>query len=232
MTPPVSVGPWVKDSISCGPAPATSCFSSNLDSPSYDALAKVYRTSGNQNAQYVLLVTASDPSCATNTGSSPPCDLATTATTNLVNDHVYVFMLPVGVSFAANSCMFKIGQQLGPGAQTRVKAISPTPATTQATLEKELDDFVSNVAQQACIISLDSRTPIPHDLNGVQISLDDDSPIEPNNTDGYMFTEYFSSITFYGWPCDRIKRAGVNKIIISRACSTCGGPNACDSSQP
>lgn len=224
LVPPVNNPTSVLQGVACGDPQGTPCFSPSADSPSYDALAKVWdsvKANTNQEVdQFVLLMTASDPSCSADTTNSNFCNIDTTIN-NLVSHNVYIFVLPVGASFSSTSCMSSISK-LGPGL-SGISPIDLTPATTQATLGDTLDAFVRSVAKRACTINLGRTTTIPSDPSRVQINFDNNTtPIDKNT-----WVTNRSTVTFSGTSCDKIVDSKVGSISLSTTCNTCGGPNPC-----
>jgi hypothetical protein len=165
VDPGVNQKPLIASSMSCTDQ---QCPSASYDSPSYDALSKIheYYPMYDYDDRYVLLVTASEPSCSWEGSTTDLCSTAKAAATELVNDGVPVVVLSIGyqpdTSSNSKSCLFSLSNVGGGGnanggmpANTS-RLYSPT---TVSALKQNLSDLFSAMAKKSCTFSTSSSVP-------------------------------------------------------------------------
>ena len=170
--PSTNNGQEMADSIQCSYYPhGPSCQPTGSDSPSYDALARVYddyfeassstngAPSSTNGDRYVLLVTSSEPSCAAEDHNV--CADAITAATALGNASVRIIVLSLAT---AGQCLHKISVTPSQLAQPPSTQSLYTPNTVED-LANNLDEFFSAVARAACTMVSQTVPPSWADLS-------------------------------------------------------------------
>jgi len=218
--------------IQCSDAHGSGCPATSSDSPSHAALAQVreyYKAKDKQspptNDRYVLLVTSSEPSCASE--SHDVCSQARTAASDLGNvAGVRIVVLSMGYQPDPNLCLSQISQK---------GSTQPLPANTKPLytvynsydLSAALTEFFSAVAQASCtLISRDA----PPTLNQAQLSVSvggrSVQPIDGSGN-GWAFGDPAgTSITFSGSACeDWVNNSQYSKPYVLYS----EGPNNCPS---
>jgi hypothetical protein len=199
--------------IQCtGPFP---CPPPTEESHASAALAVVRDTfskfsSSRNDPRYVLLVTASEPSCA-NPDGGDACYSALNVASDLGDMKVGLAVLAVDFQPGPNSCLAKLSSQ------------SYTPTSVGA-LNGNVDDFVSSVARSACTLDLEGAPPSQIQPT-VSLGM---SPVEEDKQNGWSFANYArTSITLSGRACDDFLRPSSGPLYVGYFCSTCGGSNSC-----
>lgn len=222
--------PQMESSIQCiDPHGASSCPSSGSDSPSYQALAtlreyykdKAKSPSPSTGAPYILLVTSSEPSCASE--SHDVCSSALSAASDLGNLGVSIIVLSLGYQPAPGSCLSGLSRT--PSGQSDITDSLYTPSSTSE-LASNLDDLFKTIARASCTMtstSIPPNTQLTVNIDGESIQQADGS-----NPNGWSYSNFNNtSITFYGSACDDWVNSQVPPPDIGYYCSSCGGPNAC-----
>jgi hypothetical protein len=167
-------------------------MNTSADSPSHAALAVAsdYFSKGPRQFdgdQYVLLFTASEPSCA-GQDSATACAAASKATSDLSIDGVHVNVVSVGYQPDPSGCLSHLN-----------------PTTTKLYVPMSKDDLSSTVhqiiqraASAACTL-FSYQTP-PADAK-VQISLGPNNSV-PVPSDGWTFGYTHNVITLLGSSCE------------------------------
>jgi hypothetical protein len=210
----------MKSSILCSDPHNTSCSVASADSPSYAALATVrdyYNANPTTDDLYILLVTSSEPTCA----SEDQCSSARSAANNLGDAGVRIIVLSVGYEPELWSCLSQIGRK---GSSPRASQSLYT-ASSVSDVGSKLNDIFSVVAQSACTMNSSIVPPSQAQLQ-VSIGKTPVSQTDWNNPDGWSATPNQTSITLSGSACDSYLNSQ-DKLLVGYACSPCGGPNAC-----
>jgi hypothetical protein len=221
----------IKGPIQCSDPVSSPCPSPTADSPSYAALANVrdyYKSklglSG--GGRYVLLVTASEPSCAADVGTDE-CARALSAASDLGGMGVQLLVLSVGYQPVSGSCLVKLSQT---GSSQPLPSGFNTlyvPNTIQD-LSNEASAIALGVARSGCTI--DEPAPPPEQAQ-VVVSIGQNQ-IPQADTNGWSFSNFTrTSITLSGSACDQYLSSppDVRLFVEYQTCS-CGG-GAC-SQQP
>jgi hypothetical protein len=218
---------WMSSSI-LGNDPRGASWPS-LDSPSHRALAVVQDyLSANSNSstdapddQYVLLVTASEPSCTAETPDAC-CTSARNAASALGNSGVRIVVLSLGYHPDKKSCLYQISQ-IGPSLQLPANTKAPYLVNNNDDLTTTLTNFVLAVAQTAC--TLNTTTPPPSQAQlSVSIGLNPIQQTDGNDQDGWYFANPDrTSIKFSGSACDSYVHSQDSLYIAYTCCgaSTC-----------
>jgi hypothetical protein len=192
------------------------------DSPSHKALAAVQDYNANSNSstdapddKYVLLVTASEPSCTAETPDAC-CTSARKAASALGNSGVHIVVLSLGYQPDQKSCLYQISQ-----------TGSLYPVNSSDELTTALTNFVLAVAKTAC--TLNTITPPPSQAQlSISIGFNLIQQTDGNNQDGWYFANPDrTSITFSGSACDSYVNSKDPLYIGYYACSACGGLGTC-----
>ena len=210
----------------------TTCPAASDDSASYAALEQV-RDYCNKypsyDDRYVLLVTASEPSCSALANSKDACSRALSAASYLGNgtSKIRVVVLSVGYQPDSGSCLVGISQT---GSFLSMPANANTlyaPSSVYA-LNDDVNGLFAAVAETSC--TFDSMDVPP---SGAQLVVS----MGPNTTvpqvdstdkDGWSFANpSHTSITLSGSWCDQYVNSMYTSISVAYTCSTCGGSNAC-----
>jgi hypothetical protein len=199
--------------LQCADPISFPCPLPSYDSPSNAGLTQVKEFYGKEpNAwdddRYVLLVTASEPSCSTSDGSDA-CSNAVNATVDMGNMGISVVVLSVGYQPGDGSCLVRIrdaGSSLTPPDGTD-NLYSPSSWNG---LENAVEQFVSAVARTGCTIELTDLPPSGAQLwvsvGGVRVEMDD------QNGWSYVYLDH-TSIKLSGWACDSYVRSQSNRPI-------------------
>jgi len=200
----------ISSSINCYSDPhGGNCMSASADSPSHAALAVAsdYLSSRRQwqfdGDQYVLLFTASEPSCA-GQDSATACAGASKATSDLSNDGVHVNVVSVGYPPDPSGCL---------------SHLSPTTtklyvATSSKDLSSAVHLIIQRAASAACTL-IYYQTP-PADANKVQVSL---GPSGSVPSDGWTFGYTHNVITLLGNSCETFLQSTMDRLSVTF--STC-----------
>jgi len=219
----------INNALQCSDSSYPPCPTPTNDSPSSAALAKVrdyfkaHREQSNED-RYVMLITASEPSC---TGEGDACDSAVKATNDLGDLGVRVVVLTVGYQPGPGSCLKRlsdVGSSLTP--PHNLGTLYPT--SSQSGLASALSQFVAGVAEASC--TQDSLDYPPPDGQTPTVSIDDKSvpQVTPTNDDGWSFANSaHTTITLSGSACEQWISSSSSKLYVNYSCSTCPGPNAC-----
>jgi len=236
----------IKNKIECiDPRGSSSCPSTGSDSPSHQALAtarEYYRTESQSQYlpsdggdRYVLLVTSSEPSCASE--SHDVCSAARQAASDLGNlgnpggnTGVRIIVLSLGYQPAPGSCLSQISQTASSLRQPNNTSPLYTPSS-QDELASNLDELLSAVARASCIMTSTSVPPSQAKLT-VNIGPESIQEADGSNPNGWSYTDFNNSITFLGSACDdwvksQYSKSQYSSPAIGYSCSPCGGPNAC-----
>jgi hypothetical protein len=193
------------------------------DSPSHKALAVVqdyisanfYFSTDAPAGQYVLLVTASEPSCTAETPDAC-CTSARKAASALGNSGVRIVVLSLGYQPDQKSCLYQISQ-----------TGSLYPVNSSDDLTTALTNFVSAVARTSCTLNTSSPPPSQAQLS-ISIGFNRIQQTDGNNQDGWYFANPDrTSITFSGSACDSYVNSQDSLNIGYYACSACGGSGTC-----
>ena len=217
--------------INCGEGQNLACPAPTYDSASYAALAQVRdyfksKNSFTDDDRYVLLVTASEPSCSAQSNSDDACKDALSAASDLGGLGALVVVVSVGYQPTPDSCLYRIsqtGSSLLPPANTSTLY---APSNLYG-LNTALTEFVSAVAETGC--TLDSYDPPPPAEAELKIYIgNNQNPIPQDGQNGWSYANPDrTSITLSGAACDQFVMAQTNQISASYSCSTCGGSKAC-----
>jgi hypothetical protein len=213
----------IGDAIKCVDTRGIGCSMPSADSPSHMALAAIqqyFKAKWSGDAvRYVLLVTASDPSCS---GQDPgnACDIARQATSDLINDHTTVIVVNVGGSQPdKTSCLSHVGQVVGSPPYSPVSTLELTTVFNQV---------ISNAASSAC--TLTTYQPPPGDVEPT-VSIGNKS-VPHDSLQGWSYANTArTSITLAGNSCDEFLNASArDNLSLVYSCSPCAsGPTACPS---
>jgi hypothetical protein len=239
---PVSVGPAaynasrVNNSIQCSDAHGYGCQIASSDSPSNAALARArdYYSALNPPTSdnlYVLLVTASEPSCSADSHDTT-CSNALSAASDLGKLPVRIIVLSVDYQPKHNSCLSQIPLNGSLDLPPNVQSLYPT--TSPSDLSTALTGLFDAIAKYACTLSSLPLIPPNTDLT-VSIGQDTVSPIvNANDQDGWRCTNpSCTGIKLVGSACDQwVKPPQMSNLDVSYACSWCGGPTPCSSWGP
>jgi hypothetical protein len=205
--PPTAINkfPDINSSMNCYfDAHGGNCMSTSADSPSHAALAMAsdYFSRGPRQFdgdQYVLLFTASEPSCA-GQDASTACTAASKATSDLHNDGVRVHVFYVGDPPDPSGCITHLN------ATTTILHV----ATSSNDLSSVIQQIVHQAASAACTL-FSYQTP-PADANKVQISLGPNSSVPPDGwTPGYTR----NVITLLGSSCETFLNSKMEKLSVT-----------------
>jgi hypothetical protein len=199
----------ISSSINCYSDPhGGNCMSASADSPSHAALAVAndYLSSRRQwqfdGDQYVLLFTASEPSCA-GQDSATACAAASKATSDLSIDGVHVNVVSVGYPPDPSGCL---------------SHLSPTTTNLQvATSSKDLSSKVHVIIQRAASAActfIYYQTP-PADAKP-QVSLGQSGSVP---SDGWIFGYTHNVITLLGSSCETFLQSTMDRLSVTF--STC-----------
>jgi hypothetical protein len=203
----------------------------SLDSPSHKALAAVQDcfkyncTTDDHDDQYVLLVTASEPSCTAETPDAC-CTSARKTATDLGNDGVPIIVLSLGYQPDQKSCLYQISQTGGtlqpPANAKKLYSVNNNDELTNA-----LTEFISAVARTSCTLNTSSPPPSQAQLS-ISIGFNRIQQTDGNNQDGWYFANPDrTSITFSGSACDSYVNSQDTLYIGYYACSACSGSGTC-----
>ncbi len=216
--------------IECSdPHGAPSCPSSGSDSPSYQALAtardyyKDKKNSSSYGNRYVLLVTSSEPSCASE--SHDVCSIAIGAAGDLGTLGVPIVVLSVGYQPAPGSCLSKLSSTPSAIHLPYNTSSLYTPSDT-GDLASALAELFSAVARTSCTMTSSSIPPNTQ----LTVHIDGESipEVDGSNPNGWSYSNFNNtSITLYGSACDDWVKSQALAPEIGYSCSPCGGPNAC-----
>jgi len=210
------------------------CESGAADSPSHRALEQVRdyynRTrpgSGDtiQQSAYVLLITASEPSCNSDPGGTDSC-AARTPATNLVNLDIPVVVMTVGYDPRSNpsSCLVQISS-LGSSSSMPENTPKLNTPSSYNNLRDTLFGLFRAVARRTCTFNTNDVIPefaTPAVMMG-------STTVQKDDSDGWSYDgTNRSQIKLSGWACDQyLYSPQVATITVSYTCSTCDGPDAC-----
>ena len=209
------------------------CPTPGNDSVSSAALAQMrdyYKSKypPSSDDRYLLLVTASEPSCSAYPDDAEACTNAIAAASDLGNLGIRIVVLSVGYQPKAGSCLVRIsqtGSSLSPPADT-TSLYSPSSV---GALNSNVTEFVSAVARTGC--TLDSNDVPP---SGAQLvvsmgnSTSSIPQVDSTDQNGWSFANSaHTSITFSGTVCDQYVNSQYTNISVGYTCSTCGGATAC-----
>jgi hypothetical protein len=224
MQPTLNNGQAVADNIRCNDPNDTSCSVASDDSPSNAALAMArdsysawYPPSHPTNdAQYVLLITHSEPRCA----GEDQCPSARSAANDLADARVGIFVLSVDYNPDQwSSCLRQIARKHG--------SQPLYPAGSVSDLGDYLDQIFTDVAESFCTLSLNSGV-LPPPLAQLQVSLGKRqvSPADWNGQDGWSANPDKTIITLSGSACSDYLFSP-EKLIVNYTL-----PDACNSWWP
>jgi len=233
LAPGLNLAARVSSDIQCADSYYSGgCPTPSVDSPSNAALAQArddYKNVSTDDGVYVLLVTASEPSCSAD--SRDPCVSARNAAGALGDMGIHIIVLSVGYQpDPGSSCLYQIA---GRGFQTPSDDLQPVyPASNTNDLSNAVSDVFSAVARNACTLSSTSALPPTGVLPTVYIG---QTYIPFDSQDGWSYAAFSrTKITFSGSACKTWLGSGsqLTNPDVSYLCSLCGGPNACTSSWP
>ena len=228
VPPGLNQGPLMSGALQCSEQQV--CQFSSSDSPSYDALSKVrdyYRSrSGfDTDDRYVLLVTASDPSCSSESGTMDSCGMATNAATDLGNMGVTVVVFSVGYQPDSNpkSCLSSLSKVGSSNATMPGNAPRLYAPTSFATLSKDISDLFDAIAKANCTFS--TNNPGPEGvLPKVWVGF---TQVQQGGPDGWSFNDPgHTQIALSGSACD-LYLSQVGAKVTVYWCSTCSSPGVC-----
>jgi hypothetical protein len=231
----VAVGPVpmaynaIRWPMQCGDPPGSLCPYSGYESASSSALAQAadyLKYPPSSDDRYVLLVTASEPSCSQGSDNRDPCSSAKDAATALGNLRVCIVVLSVGYSPSGKSCLTSISKT--------GSLLSPPPGTStlyapsnMKDLSGDVTELVSAVARTGC--TLDSSFAPPSQASLKFYMNDNVIPqVESTDGNGWSFADpSHATIILSGSACDQYLSSQMSDLYSGYNCSTCGGPNAC-----
>lgn len=203
------------------------CYTDSSDSPSHKALEQIqefidYRSSHTKpdpglQSSYVLLITASEPSCSGESGKGDACPAKTTAA-QLANEDVPIVILTVGYDprSTPGSCLVEIGSP-GPDRLN-------TPSSYNA-LKDTLSGLFRSAARKSCTLALYDVIP---DFATPTVTLNSSTTIPKDGPEGWSYDgPDRSKIKLSDKVCDQFANSPTATIAISYTCSTCDGPNSC-----
>jgi hypothetical protein len=226
--------PLMTSGIQCSDLAGSSCPSAGSDSPSYLALAAVrdyykarYQNEPADEDRYVLLVTSSEPSCASE--SHDVCASARSAASDLGRlgpPGVRIIVLSLGYVPDQGSCLFKISQTSSSLLKPDNTSYLYTPYSVDD-LAYDLDRFFLAVARASCTLTSQTLPP-SHAQVTVSIGQDQIQQTDGSSPGGWVYSSPdHTSITLLGQDCDNWVQSQATTPDVGYSCSPCGGPNAC-----
>jgi hypothetical protein len=225
--------PSISGLLQCSGTPSSTCPSASDDSASYAALEQIrdwnYKSKNNpsNDDRYLLLVTASEPSCSALANSKDACSRALSAASDLGNSSFRVVVLSVGYQPDSGSCLVRISQT---GSSLSMPANTSTlykPSSVYA-LNDNVNELFAAVAKTSCTFDW---TDVPPSGAELVVSTGPNTTVpqvDSTDKDGWSFANpSHTSITFSGTWCDNYVNSQLSKISVGYYCSTCGGSNAC-----
>jgi hypothetical protein len=225
-------GSALSRAIQCGDSPSYPCPTPSGDTPSYAALEKVrdyyeseYLMSSDDH--YVLLVTSSEPSCASLPDSTDACSKALSAANELGGAGIRLIVLSVGYAPDPGSCLDRLS--LTGSSQDLPDATDPmyTPSSSYA-LSTAVNEIAAGAARTSCtLISYETPPPSTAPMN-VSIGTTGIQRVDSTSKDGWSFADSArTTIVLSGSACDKYVNSQKATLSASYSCSTCGGGNAC-----
>lgn len=210
---------------------------SSPDSPSHKALSQVWAYyasraknlwgSDAQTSAYVLLITASEPSCSLESAMDASCGVAVTSANSLASlMDIPVVVLSVGYQAdkTPNSCLVRISNQGStspmPGNLPRLQV-----PTSVSALQDAVTNLFAAVAQKSC--TLGTKDSIP-DQAGLKVSMGR-TDIAQSESDGWSFDPANRfQIKLSGSACSTyLKSAPDTTVSAYYSCTLCAGSLAC-----
>jgi hypothetical protein len=223
--------------IECSDPQFYPCPSPTADTPSYAALEKVrdyYKSKYPllSDDHYILLVTSSEPSCASLPDGTDLCAKALSAANELGTAGVRLFVLSVGYTPDAGSCLVRLSG-IGSSQDLPDGTVSLYAPSTLKDLESTVANLAVAAAHTSCTLdSIDLPPPTPARVS-VSIGQSDISQVDSTTKDGWSFLDSaHTSIVLSGTACDKWVGSKESQLSASYSCSTCGGSNACPWLQP
>lgn len=191
----------ISNSINCSNGHGSGCWYPGTDSPSHAALqvaSEYVRNYWKQSnpEQYVLLFTASEPTC-TGQDVSSLCETARRAVNDLSNSGVHVHVFFVGDK---SGCLADLAQS---GA-----LVLHTPGNTYD-LQNQVDGVLSPAAKAACTLT-PWQAP-PPDATKVEVYSGRDDIVSPG---GWSLSNNNTTLTLSGQACDRYLASGSNGLQV------------------
>lgn len=217
--------------LQCGGTSGSTCPAASYDSASYAAIEQVrdycnkYKS---DDDRYVLLVTASEPSCSALADSKDACSRALSAASDLGNSWIRVVVLSVGYQPDSGSCLVRISQT---GSFLSMPANANTlytPSSVYA-LNDDVNGLFAAVAETSCTFdSID----VPPSGAQLVVSMGNSTnaipQVDSTDKDGWSFANSaHTTITFSGWACDQYANSKYTTISVGYTCYPCGGGPAC-----
>ena len=234
VTPTFNALPSISGLLQCSGTPSSTCPSASDDSSSYAALEQVRdwnnksKYNPSNDDRYLLLVTASEPSCSALPDSKDACSRALSAASDLGNSSFRVVVVSVGYQPDAGSCLVRISQT---GSLLTVPANAKTLYTPASVpdLNNAVTDLVSAVATTSC--SFDSSEVVPSWAQlemSMGTSTNSIPQVDSTDKDGWSFANpSHTTITFSGTTCDQYANSMYTSISVGYTCYPCGGGPAC-----
>jgi hypothetical protein len=225
VAPTINAQSAIGSYLSC--SEQSECTSDSFDSPAHKALEQVQKflsywsrwSDPRLQSSYVLLITASEPSCASEAGNGDSCP-AKTAAAQLNNYDVPIVILTVGFDPRnnPNSCLVQIGKNGSPGSD-RLN----TPSSYSA-LKDTLSSLFKAAARKSCTFTTYDIIP---DFAEVSVSMGS-GPIPKDGPEGWSFDGTDRTrIKLGDKACDQFISSSARTITVSYPCFTCDGPKAC-----
>jgi hypothetical protein len=222
----------VNSYIQCSDLHGSGCQGTSTDSPSNAALARARDYYGALNPPttddlYVLLVTASDPSCGSDSHDTT-CTNALAAASDLGKLNVRIIVLSVDSQARHNPCLSQIPLNGYLKLPTSVHSVYPTSSPSD--LGTALTELFDAIARNACTLSFSPQIPPNTDLT---VSIGQNTTVSPivgaNDQDGWRCTNpSCTGITLVGSACDQwVKAPPMSDLYVGYACSWCGGSTPC-----
>jgi hypothetical protein len=217
--------------LQCSTTSGSTCASASDDSASYAALEQIRdycNSKYTDDDRYVLLVTASEPSCSALADSKDACSRALSAASDLGNSWIRVVVLSVGYQPDSGSCLVRISQT---GSFLSMPANAKTLYTPPSVydLNNDVNELFAAVAETSC--TFDSNY-VPPSWAQLVVSMGNSTnsipQVDSTDKDGWSFANpAHTRITLSGTACDNYMKQQYANITVGYTCSTCGGSNAC-----
>jgi hypothetical protein len=207
------------------------CDSNSSDSPSHKALEQVqtyllgrsrYPWSQDQSV-YVVLITATEPSCGSDSSGVDICGSARAQARSLGNADIPVVVVSVGYQADSNpnSCLAQISKQ---------GTVTPIPGDTRLFVPMSLGGLKDNISTLFGAIARKSCTLSTYDVipgYATPTVTVNDTTIPQDESDGWSFNSSRSQIKLSGAACDLYLKSPSGNLLVTYTCSICPGANAC-----
>jgi len=204
------------------------CSSESTDSPAHKALEQVLRFVSNRfrwsdprvQSSYVLLITGTEPSCASEAGNGDTCPAKAVAA-QLNNYDVPIVVVTVGYDPKSNpssSCLVQLSKSGSPSPD-RLN----TPSSYSA-LKDTLTGLFKSAAKKSCTFMTYDIIPDFADLN---VSMGG-PPLPKDGPEGWSFDgSDRNRIKLGDKACDQFIGSANRTVTVSYQCFTCEGAKAC-----